>query len=644
MKVLILVGLLVCTGGETSAQPGRISRLKAEIVRAASPEQKRDALLAFCDEWESYSPDTLKKYSRLARAYCDSFPDTRAVLKAGFYEAAWLFQVNKLDTAFARSDQVLKAYTAAFPYDDFYVKLYGLRGNILNRTNKLTELMAHNFELIGLAETARDTLGRARGMIGIGNVNLKLKKFDEALRWYHDALALMKNPLHKARLSFVYNNLGITFFHLNKEDSALYYVRQGIRYSREGEQLTDLANSLFLHGGLLSEYKKLPEAEASFREAIEVRKNIGDIYYLVTDMGQLAFFYANNNKPGQGIALSKEAIYLAEKNGPMYSNMSSLYDVLAKNYLQAGDYPQYSKALLKVIELKDSTYAVNTAEQMADLETRFEVQKKEATIANQKLKLIRRNLWIYGSLAAFLLLLTGGWFIFRNFRRRHKQKMEQRILEEKKQAGFAVKEAAEKERKRIAADLHDNLGVQANAILYNAELLKQEGTQKEELVGDLHETAREMLQNLRETLWVMRSADIPAKDAWLRVISFCQQMGRHYRHIRFSAKGNPPGDMILPSSKALNLVMIIQEAVNNAARHGEASLVEVTSTTSPGSWELAVTDNGKGFVWQEALDKQDSHGMHTMRERAHASGLKMDIDTAPGKGTLIRLQLSSATA
>lgn len=638
MKLLSLICLICLSGWQGKAQPSRISRLKEAIERAPGPEQKRDALLAFCDEYESYSPDTLRKYARLARLYCDSVPSLRTDLLADYYEAAYLFQINKLDTAFVRADAVLKQYTKAFPYDEKYVKLYGLRGNILNRTNKLTELMTHNFELIRLAEGANDTLGRARGMIGIGNVNLKLKKFEEALNWYHRALSLMKNPQHKSKLSFVYNNAGITFYHLGREDSALYYVQEGIRHSRAGEQLTDLANSLFLYGGLLSEYKKLPEAESSFREAIEVRKNIGDIYYLVTDMGQLAFFYANNKKPGAGIALSKEAIELARKNGPMYSNMSSLYDVLAKNYKEAGDYPKYSEALQKVIELKDSTYVRNSAEQVAELETLFEVQKKEATIANQKLKLIRRNILVFGSLIALVLAGIAGWFVFRNYRSRQKKKLETRVQEEKKLAGLAVKEAEEKERKRIAADLHDNLGAQANAILYSTELLKQESAAKPELVGDLHEAAKEMLQNLRETLWVMRTADISAAEAWIRIISFCQQMGRHYSRVKFSTEGQAPPGLILPSSVALNGVMIVQEAVNNAAKHAGAGNVKVTSVHEPGSWELTVSDDGKGFVLQEALEKYDSHGLYNMQERAKASGLQLETTTAPGQGTRIRIR------
>ena len=86
----------------------------------------------------------------------------------------------------------------------------------------------------------------ARGTLGIGIVNYKLKKYDEGLNWYHKALALMSNPVYKRKLSFILNNMGIVHFYLENSDSAIYYIQQALRYSREAESLTDHANALFL--------------------------------------------------------------------------------------------------------------------------------------------------------------------------------------------------------------------------------------------------------------------------------------------------------------------------------------------------------------------------------------------------------------
>lgn len=637
MKYFLVIPFLLFNILFSIAQFKRVEQLKQDFWNAKTASAQLKAILAYCDEWESYSPDTLKKYLDLAKQLASNEGGLKEQLLLDYYAAAYLLQMNRLDTGLITITQVLNQYKAAYPYDENWVKMYVLKGNLLNRTVKLNELMEQNFELIRLAEQNNDTMAMARGTIGVGNVQSKLKKYDEALTWYHKAFSMMKNPVYRQKMSFAYNNTGIVFFHLQQKDSALYYVDQGIRYAGEGGNLTDLSNSLFLKGGLLSEYGEPQKAENSFKEAIEIRKQTGDIYFLVTDMGQLAFFYANTGQPQKGIALCKEAISLAEKHGPMYSNMSSLYEVLGKNYRVAGDFKSYSESLVKLLELKDSVYRMNSAEEIATLQTKFEVQQKEATIASQQLKILRRNILVAGAVILLLIAAVAGWLLFRRYRNMQKQKL-QRVLEhEQIQKEIAIKASEEKERKRIAADLHDNIGVQANSILYNTELIKLEGAINEEMIDSLHNTAKNMLMNLRETLWAMKNVDVTAVEVWLRIVNFLKQIGRHYTKINFITNGTAPDGIVIPSVKALHIIMIVQEAVNNAVKHAGASEIIVSSDRIYTEWQLSVSDNGHGFNMHEATQKNDSYGLSNMKERATMAGIKLHIETAKDTGTTLTI-------
>jgi signal transduction histidine kinase len=631
--------LLACTilSQPIAAQLSRIEVLKNEITTATNAGKRLDATIAFCDQWESYSPDTLYKYASLVKQQAGQLKNHRADLLADYYRAAYLFQVNKLDSALSQAEEVMKEYKIAYPYDEMYVKLYGLRGNILNRTARMNEYMAHNFELIKLAEENKDTLGMARGTLGIGIVNYKLKKYEEGLGWYHKALALMNNPVYKQKLSFIFNNMGIVHFYMGNSDSAIYYIQQALKYSREAQNLTDHANALFLYGGIMSELNRLDEAEKGFKEAVEERKKIGDVYYIVTDMGQLAYFYANTNNPAKGIALCKEAIRLAEENGPMYSNMSSLYGTLGKNYLAAGDYKNYSEALLKVLELKDSVYKINSAEQMAELQTRYDVQRKENIIIQQKYDLTRKNYFIYGSL---LLLLLGGvvaWLAFRHYRQSQKFRLLQAIDKEKKLSVQAIYEAEENERKRIAADLHDNLGAQANALLYGTEQLQQ--VQPGHLVSNLQHTAKDMLQSLRETVWAMKQTDAAIGDVWLRVINFTKHLGMIFNRIKISTEGEVPQRQTISSARALHIILIIQEAINNSVRHANASKITVKSTATDTHWRIEVSDNGSGFEKEQVKEHAQGFGLVNMEERARLADIRLNMDSRLGKGTIVFIEV-----
>lgn len=220
MKNIRVILFFMFTVQYCNAQTEKFERLKREIHQAKTAGTQLKAIFAFCDEWESLSPDTLKKYLELARPLAAKEGGLRENLLVDFYHAAYLLQVNKLDSGLSAITVVLNKYKATFPYEENWVKMYVLKGNLLNRTVKLNELMEHNFELIKLAEQHRDTLALARATIGIGNVQSKLKKYEDALTWYHKAFNLMKNPAYRQKLSFGYNNTGIVFFHLQQKDSA----------------------------------------------------------------------------------------------------------------------------------------------------------------------------------------------------------------------------------------------------------------------------------------------------------------------------------------------------------------------------------------------------------------------------------------
>jgi signal transduction histidine kinase len=214
------------------------------------------------------------------------------------------------------------------------------------------------------------------------------------------------------------------------------------------------------------------------------------------------------------------------------------------------------------------------------------------------------------------------------------------LIEEKKQKQRELKEQEEKERKRIAAELHDNLGVQANAILHNSTLLNTQHENNKKLVEDLQDTAKEMLHNLRETLWAMKTSDVPAADLWLRIINFMKQMGRHYPTINFTIQGTPPNGYIISSAKALHIVLVLQETVNNAVKHAAAKNITAKSITTNNNWQLIIEDDGKGFEIEKAMQQNDSYGLANMQERAKNGGFIYKITSALKAGTTTSITIT----
>jgi len=395
----LLFFVLLFSALDLPAQLSRLDSLKKNIAVASSANSRLNAMLAFCEEWESFSADTLYKYALLAKQTAGAEKNKDALLLSDYYLAAYLFQKNKLDTAIKAIESVIARAEKTTTYSNTIAKFRILRGNILMRTSNYEEVLKQDLNLLTLAEENHDIIGMIRFSTGIGNVNLRLKKIEEALKWHYKATSLMQTDKLKAKCSFVFVNLAVAYHHLytaneskQNEDSMEANLRKAIKYSRAGGTLTDLANSLSMYGDVLAEEKKLQPAEVALTEALTIREKIGDVFYVIVDMIALSSIYEYNNN-AKAIDICLQALSLAKANGSDFSSMTAIYSSLDEIYSVEGNYKKNNEVLREEIKLQDSMYKANTAEAVTEMEARYDVQKKQTTIVQQQYDLAKKKLF-----------------------------------------------------------------------------------------------------------------------------------------------------------------------------------------------------------------------------------------------------------
>jgi signal transduction histidine kinase len=202
-----------------------------------------------------------------------------------------------------------------------------------------------------------------------------------------------------------------------------------------------------------------------------------------------------------------------------------------------------------------------------------------------------------------------------------------------------LKQGLQTQRERISRDLHDNLGAQANAIYYGTELLKQKNDYEQKLVDNLHDTAGDMLTVLRETLWAMKITQVDAADLWLRVLNFARKIGTYYPGVKINIHGAPPGNLTINATLALNIILILQEGLNNAIRHAEATELSINGYSTEKFWKIEIVDNGKGFDPFAANKRTENYGLENMAERANESDIAFEINSILCLGTKISLEI-----
>ena len=634
---------------QSVAQLSKLDKLKQEINTARTPSAKLQATIAFCDLWESFSPDTLFKYASNAKDLAISEKNNDSFLLSDYYLAAYLFQKNKLDTALKAIDKVIEQGLKTSSYNSILIKFWVLRGNILLRTSHYDQLLAQNLKLLSIAEQHGDTLGMIRFNTSIGNVNMRLKKDSQALRWQYKALALMQSDKVKAECSFVYTNIAIIYYHLavindtkQNEDSIEINMQKAIAYSRKGNNLTNLANSLSMYGSVLSEYKKIKPAEAALTEAFETRKAIGDVYYEITDLLALASFYENSNNNIKAISTCKQALQLANENGKDFSSLNAIYSLLGEVYANGGDYKNYSEVLIKKMQLQDSAYKLNTAEAVTEMEAKYEVQKKQNTIIAQQYSLEKKNYLLYGSVLFLLIAAAVSFILFKQYREKQRLKLLTLHEEEVRMSKIASYTAAENERNRIAAELHDNLGAQLSYISSNinfmieAPVLLLQGDEKDTRLARLNETAKKSITDLRETIWALKKESVAFQELTDRIKLYAQNQLSHKQNMKLNVEEEIFANFIFSTSDALNIFRIFQEAINNSVKYSNASLLSIDfKTGTVDGYTISLTDNGEGF--DDKILHPGHYGLENMKQRAKEVQAKLDIITTRNKGASIVL-------
>ena len=216
-------------------------------------------------------------------------------------------------------------------------------------------------------------------------------------------------------------------------------------------------------------------------------------------------------------------------------------------------------------------------------------------------------------------------------------RMMRRLEAERRRAGSAALRAQEQERARVARDLHDEVNQSLTGLLLRLEAVREQAPP--ELAPQLDETKAVANQAMRELLSLARQLRPTALDDHGLVAAISGQV-EQARAGGVEADLEADGDFSdLAGDAQLVVYRVAQEALSNATRHGEAERIEVTLVRAGESVELAVADDGRGFVFDES---ERGLGIAGMRERALAVGGELTIESRPGEGTVVRLAVPLA--
>ena len=521
-------------------------------------------------------------------------------------------------------------------------------GNLHLELGRYQEAQSNLILALQQAETLQDTLSQTNISLDIARVYLDERLLLPAEKYATQAVLLAQQneiPFLEAQ-SLV--TLGDVHLEFNRQDSALASFQKAANLYQALNSKKQLANILVKMAQVENSQPRFLEAKVVLSEALEVyqqeQDRIGELNTLL-DLCQVLL--KTNDRQSLLPLLNK-----AEEMAVSSQNLSSLEEthrLKSQHFENLGRFQLALHHYRVHKSIQDSLLNEETAMIVQEMDQRFQTEKKDKEIAQQKAELeqqqnvLRQQAFdnILLLIGVLLLVALSAFVIIIN--RRNKQLSEQRLsaLQKEKESQLlrAMIRGEEQERVRIARDLHDSLG----AIMASAKLrVNTLGHQIPQLkTMDSFHVAEELIDeachNVREISHDMMPGSLGKyglEDAVRRMCATIQK-GRPELGVTYIPFGlqDLKDDIV-----ATNVLRMVQELLRNVLKHAEAKEVIVQLTLEDHQLIITVEDDGKGFDSQDE-NFQAGLGLESIQTRALSLHGQLDIHSQPDEGTTFTISI-----
>lgn len=460
---------------------------------------------------------------------------------------------------------------------------YVTAAHLYNTAKRPAEAFEYETKAIALLEKRNgDSAMLARRYMSVGTISRELKK-DTALTstYYAKALSILNRLNDKMSLRDLYVNMSNNFSETGNYPAALASYKKYTLYK----------------DSLISEKTQSSIAEISTR--YETKKKDDEIIRL------------NISQRIRQLEIEKQKAVIAGNVLEASQKENAILLLSQQQELQNVKIRQQDEELEKQMLV-----VKNNAQQLQLSQQEKQLQQKELQVQKQW-----KNIIIGGS--ALALLLIG--FMFNRYQLKKKLDRQKEML--------AV-------RNNIAQDLHDEIGSALTSIKILSQVSKnnlQKDQQKaSEMLSQITEQSSQMQQGMSDIVWAIKPDNDKLENMLVRMREYA---GFALEPKNIAVKFNVDEQLLAKSldmQQRKDVFLIFKEAVNNAAKYAEASVVEISLCKEGGNILMQISDNGKGFV---PAKETSSNGLKNIRARAAALGGVAKIVSEINKGTQITVEV-----
>ena len=512
-------------------------------------------------------------------------------------------------------------------------------GIVYDEQGRDDEAVDYYIKALDIYESLSDQKGMAKVYNNLGIINKKNKHYERVVFYYKKSLKIYTALDHKIGIAITKGNIGSALLETHQYDSSILYSIESISRYKEAGLEQYVPYSLENIGLAYKEKNDLKSAEKYHNEALKLYENFGNKKESAFTLGSLAEINLVLGRYASSRALASRALTIATEIGAL-EELQRANLILVKSNLFLDKTQEAISSFDEFILYSDSLNSKKRNEAIEGVQTKYETEKKEQAIksleAEAELMDLRNERNRYLILAIIVASFMMAGFLFLNFKRKN-YKLRAQMSEEKeriqKNRFRAVVEAEEKERKRIAQELHDGLGQLLSAVRLNISSLDEDETDKKiqnsvHLVDAAVGEVRTISHNMMPTALTKIGLSAALRD----LIRSIQESGK------VNAKFTESGKIALNESKSVAIFRIAQEVINNTMKYANASKINLNLSSGKDHLLVEIVDDGVGFDTNQ-IKNSKGIGWKNIHSRVDLLGGEIDIYSKLGSGTTVRIKL-----
>jgi signal transduction histidine kinase len=500
-----------------------------------------------------------------------------------------------------------------------------------------------NFDVLKMEESLGNQKGIAESYNNIGVIYFYQRQMDKTITYFEKSIAIEEELNDPSILKKGYNNLGAICDYTGEHQKALVYYRKSYELSKKLDDENEMALNLHNIAVAYHNLDSLSLSEAYHKSSIALRKKLGDRRGIAHSYSNFAGLYKSQKEWEKAKLLYEKSLAIA-LDAPYKEIEIEVYKSMADLYEQQDDFESANEYLTQYITGRDSFINEKNNEAIAEIESKYETAKREKEILEQSVELAAKNQAIayknrqlLGASSILVVLFLLGLVLYQ----RNQQLKKQYALEQA-QTVVKTQQKLEEQRLQIARDLHDNIGAQLTFLIStigNLQYLfrkKEEPLLLEKLSG-MNVFVKQTIQELRDTIWAMNKKMIRLADLEERIRQYVEKAKEAAPQLSFEVEWQVgiEKEQVLNPVEGMNVYRVIQEAINNAIKYANGTIIRLQIEIIGEHISYLVKDNGVGFE----MNQGKGNGLHNMQKRAAEIGAQLCIESRAGEGTYISLQM-----